>query len=205
MNYELLKQHITPEPKRILDIGAHRGDFTQNCRKQFPSAYFFLIEAEQIHEHMFRNENYKIAYLSDKSGEKIFYKSKFMHGNTGDSFYKENSNYYNEESIVKEVVKTETLDEIFNNDEIFDFIKVDTQGSELDILKGGINLIKRAYAFLLEVPVHDFQYNIGAPSREEVIEFMSEMGFNRQLVIGSIILPTLNNGKPIQEDILFLK
>jgi FkbM family methyltransferase len=202
MNYELLKQHIQPEPKRILDIGAHRGDFTRLCRNQFPSAYFYLIEAEQFHEYMLKNENYKIAFLSDVSEEKVFYKSKFMEGNTGDSFYRENTHYYRDDAVIQETVQTTTLDEIFTNGETFDFIKIDTQGSELDILRGGTNTIRNATAFLLEVSV--FEYNLGGPKKEDVVKFMSDLGFTKQVVISEIFHPFINQ-QLIQQDILFLK
>lgn len=202
MNYELLKQHIIPEPKRILDIGAHRGEFTYFCNIQFPSAYFFLIEAEEFHEPAIMGRPHKIAYLSDKSGEKTFYKSRYMTGNSGDSFYRENTNYYGDDIVIKETVQTTTLDEIFVNGETFDFIKIDTQGSELDILKGGTNLIKNAYAFLLEVSI--LEYNIGAPKKEDVVAYMANLGFNTQVVLSEIKSDHFN-GEVIQQDILFLK
>ena len=202
MNYELLKQHIQPEPKRILDIGAHRGDFTSQCRNQFPLAYFYLIEAEQFHEYMLKNENYKIAFLSDVSGEKTFYKSRFMEGNTGDSFYRENTHYYRDDAVIMETVQTTTLDEIFTNGETFDFVKIDTQGSELDILKGGVNLLKNTYAFLLEVSISE--YNIGAPKKEEVVKYVESLGFTKQIVINEIY-NNFYNSELIQQDILFLK
>jgi FkbM family methyltransferase len=202
MNYELLKQHIQPEPKRILDIGAHRGDFTSQCRNQFPLAYFYLIEAEQFHEYMLKNENYKIAFLSDVSGEKTFYKSRFMEGNTGDSFYRENTHYYRDDAVIMETVQTTTLDEIFTNGETFDFVKIDTQGSELDILKGGVNLLKNTYAFLLEVSISE--YNIGAPKKEEVVKYVESLGFTKQIVINEIY-NNFDNSELIQQDILFLK
>jgi FkbM family methyltransferase len=203
MNYELLKQHINPEPKRVLDIGAHRGDFTRLCRNQFPSAYFYLIEAEQEHEYMIKNENYKIAFLSDTSEEKIFYKSKFLVGNSGDSFYRENTHFYRDDAIIRETVQTTTLDEIFTNGETFDFIKIDTQGSELDILRGGTNTIRDAGAFLLEVSV--FEYNLGGPQKEEVVKFMSDIGFPKQVIINEIFNPFNDGQQLIQQDILFLK
>jgi FkbM family methyltransferase len=202
MNYELLKEHIKPEPKRILDIGAHRGEFTTLCRYKFPSAYFFLIEGEDFHEYMLKNENYKIAYLSDKSEEKIFYKTKRMTGNSGDSFYRENTNYYSDDSVIMEKVQTTTLDDIFTNNETFDFIKIDTQGSELDILRGGVNTIRDAYAILLEVSI--YEYNLGGPKKEDVVSFMSNLGFNKQVVVSEIFHPFIS-GILIQQDILFLK
>ena len=140
--------------------------------------------------------------MSDKSEEKTFYKSERMTGNSWDSFYRENTVYYNDENVIMEKVQTTTLDEIFTNGETFDFVKIDTQGSELDILKGGLNTIRDTYAILLEVSL--FEYNIGGPKKDDVVSFMNELGFNKQFVVSEIFHPFIS-GQLIQQDILFLK
>jgi hypothetical protein len=125
-----------------------------------------------------------------------------MTGNSGDSFYRENTNYYSDDSVIMEKVQTTTLDDIFTNNETFDFIKIDTQGSELDILRGGVNTIRDAYAILLEVSI--YEYNLGGPKKEDVVSFMSNLGFNKQVVVSEIFHPFIS-GILIQQDILFLK
>jgi FkbM family methyltransferase len=40
-------------------------------------------------------------------------------------------------------------------------VKIDVQGCELDILKGGINIINNAKYLVIEL--HNIQYNRGAP------------------------------------------
>jgi hypothetical protein len=92
------------------------------------------------------------------------------------------------------------LDSIFTNDDVFDFIKIDTQGSELDILRGGENICKKSKAILLEVSI--LPYNNGAPLYEEVIKFMEDYGYKPVDVIGTNRYP---DGTIFQHDILFLK
>jgi hypothetical protein len=52
---------------------------------------------------------------------------------------------------------------------------MDTQGSELDIIKGGKNLISRAKAIILEE--NEFRYNFGAPLHSEIKQYMESIGF----------------------------
>jgi hypothetical protein len=68
-----------------------------------------------------------------------------------------------------------TLDTLFP-DKTFDFIKIDCQGTELDILKGGKALVDRATVLLLECPFAG-QYNEGCPSFCEYIQYMDSNGF----------------------------
>ena len=92
------------------------------------------------------------------------------------------------------------LDRLFPDD-VFDFIKIDVQGSELDILKGGKNLVSRARALLLEVATSD--YNPGAPRKEEVVAYCLANGFKQAITVEVIVHPVTR--QPIQEDVLFLR
>ena len=87
--------------------------------------------------------------------------------------------------------------DLFESDSEFDLIKIDTQGSELDIITGGINLCNKAKGILLEVSLT--QYNEGAPLYQEVISFMENIGF-----IPKVILDEARNHGAHQQDILFL-
>jgi hypothetical protein len=95
------------------------------------------------------------------------------------------------------VLTTDTLDEIVNEDQ-YDFIKIDTQGAELDILKGGLKTLERAKLVLLETSV--IPYNKDAPLQRDVISFMRDHGFDSYSVIDQLILSNIH-----QEDLLFKK
>jgi hypothetical protein len=55
------------------------------------------------------------------------------------------------------------------------FLKIDTQGSELDILKGAESVINQVDLVYLECPI--IQYNKGAPNIGDYIAYMKEKNF----------------------------
>ena len=95
-------------------------------------------------------------------------------------------------------VTLKRLDDIFEDNAVFDLIKVDTQGSELDILKGGKNLISRATAVILEVAY--IEYNLGAPTDKETVDYMSSIGFEKKMSIGE----HYDGEEAVQKDLLSL-
>ena len=78
-----------------------------------------------------------------------------------------------------EVVKASRLDSLFNSGLLgkADFIKIDTQGSELEVLRGGKNLLKNVLGIEIEVefaPMYENQ-----PLFRDVDEFIStELGLH---------------------------
>ncbi len=203
MNFNILKEKNI-EINSILDIGAHSGHFTLECMKNYPNAHYYLIDGNPISDNVLKtlNVDYKICYLSDKIKDTVVYKTRHNEFCTGDSLYRENTHYYSDDLLIEVPITTETLDNIFTNDEIFDFIKIDTQGSEIDIMKGGIELCKRAKVFLLEASV--LNYNEGGPLLNDVIEFMKTIGFNEHQIVYNIPHPD-DHSITIQHDVLFFK
>jgi hypothetical protein len=74
-------------------------------------------------------------------------------------------------------VETTTLDEWARNNDvhIVDYIKIDTQGTELEILKGGINVLKNVRT--LEVEVEFNPIYVGQPIFSDVDLFLRSEGF----------------------------
>lgn len=188
----------------VLDVGAHAGTFTFECKKYYPDAYYFMIDGNHITEQYVKHSgvDYKICYLSNEVKNTVVYKTKFNAFNTGDSLYRENTNYYSDAHLITQDITTSTLDEIFKNEKTFDFIKIDSQGSEMDIIKGGLEMCKRAQIFLLEASVYN--YNLGAPMFDELKEFMTSLGFPHTKIVSNIPHPD-NRDILIQHDVLFSK
>lgn len=203
MNFNILKNNNL-DIKSVLDVGAHAGTFTFECKKYYPDAYYFMIDGNPITEHYIRNANidYKITYLSDVVKDTVVYKTVHNAFNTGDSLYRENTNYYSDDKLITEQITTSTLDDIFKNEVTFDFIKIDSQGSEMDIIKGGLEMCKRAQVFLLEASV--YPYNLGAPMFDELKEFMNSIGYPHNKIVSDIHHPD-NHSILIQHDVLFSK
>lgn len=186
-------------PYHILDIGANIGQFHQIAKQTFPEAYIFSIEASLDCEPSLKEltDNYYIGLLAKDTAEYNFYSRKGDTTCTGNSIYRELTHYYSDDQL--EIIKQKgiKLDNLFEPGLEFDLIKIDTQGSELDIITGGINLCKKAKGILLEVSLT--QYNEGAPLHEEVVQFMSDFGF-----IKTEILDEARNNGSHQQDILFI-
>jgi FkbM family methyltransferase len=183
-----------------LDIGANIGQFHELARQLFPQSYVFSIEASRDCEPylMQLTENYYIGLLAKDDSEYSFYSRKGDTTSTGNSIYKELTHFYSDDQL--QIIKQRgiRLDNLFEEDSEFDLIKIDTQGSELDIITGGINLCNKAKGILLEVSLT--QYNEGAPLYQEVISFMDNIGFKAE-----VILDEARNHGAHQQDILFIK
>lgn len=199
MSLHLIKEFINPI--KILDIGANHGQFYCEAKKIFPESYFYLVEGNPYCEHILKglNVDYKILLLSDIEKEVNFYIRNGEEGCTGNSIYKENSDFYKEGAYYSIKLHTKTLDKEFNG-MCFDLIKIDVQGSELDIIKGGLQLIKKAKALLLEVSIEEF--NIGSPKKETVFAFLQDIGYVPVKKIADLNHPIHHT--LVQQDFLFL-
>jgi FkbM family methyltransferase len=183
---------------KILDIGANDGWWYRNMQVQYPTAEFTLVEANPYSEHNLKQlgVDYRIACLSDEVKKVRFYTTKSSPTSTGASYYRENTDHFADSKIEVMELVTTTLDLLFPT-ESFDFIKMDVQGAEVDILNGGKNLVRKASKVLLEVPVEGVEYNIGAPTRTAYLATMAALGFTHYEVVENI--------RNLQEDILFTK
>jgi FkbM family methyltransferase len=183
----------------IYDIGAHQGYWTKNlARWMGKDAQFFLFEPNTMHNEKLKQLNY--SYFNYLLGD-VDYKdtSFYAVGNTGDSYYKEINPVYDLSAPTKMQIRT--LDSLILEHSLPfpDFIKLDTQGSELDILRGATNSLKKVKLVVAELPIGTL--NPGSPGIEEFLIFMEESGFTPvALVEIHTLLDIL-----IQIDIAFLR
>lgn len=199
MSLESIKKYF--EPKSILDIGANVGQFYNEIKNIFPNSYYYLIEGSESCEVVLEtfDVDYSICLLSDTEKEVDFYVRKNEPRCTGNSIYRENTSFYDDDQIIVEKKQTKTLSNLLNN-QTFDLIKIDVQGSEIDIINGGLDIIKEAKGILMEVSL--MEYNQNAPTKEFVYEYMDNLGFKPVELIGNINHPLTY--ELIQQDILFL-
>lgn len=199
-----LFKHINPT--RAIDIGAHVGNFTKQLSYRYPSCKTVMIEANPNCEQYLRllSKPYHIMALSDKEGYADLYVEKINPVATGASIYKENTDWYGEGKYETVRVSTRTLDSlnIYDNKPI-DFIKIDVQGSELDILNGASQTMNRTEYVSCEVALA--QYNQGAPLIGEVVDKMRDYGFCIIDIVEYHSFPQLYDGAYFQLDLLFKK
>jgi FkbM family methyltransferase len=165
-------------PDTILDIGAHRGNWTDKMMKIYPNANYYLFEANKYNYNRFNNvDNIKIIneVLNDKIEEVDWYQNK----GTGDSFFKEKTKHYLDTSATKKT--TTTLDIVMEQNNFLKdskniLIKIDCQGAEIPILKGSTKILSSVDFIIIEMPFFG-QYNENVPNFLEHIQFMDTLGF----------------------------
>lgn len=189
-------------PHRILDIGSNRGEFYQICRSYYPSSYYFLIEGNKFCEPDLKTlgVDYAIELLSDTPKQIEFYLNNKDILSTGASYYRECiTEHFVDENLIKEIRNTTTLDILFTEDSVFDLIKIDTQGSELDIIKGGLNIVKNAKGLLLECSLANCNEN--APLFTTIKEYLESINFHQKEVLDNHYY----KNELVQIDVLFVK
>lgn len=172
------------EPKVIYDIGACVLHWTNEASRIWPNAEIIAFEAMDSAEFLYkeRGMKYHMGVLSDETGKEVdFYQNDVHPG--GNSYYKENEvvnpdtvNYFNDSHRRK--LKTVTVDAVSNLKQFPrpDFVKMDVQGAELDVLKGAVESLRDVKNIILELQV--VEYNKGAPLKDYVIAYMDSIGYD---------------------------
>lgn len=196
-------------PSGLLDIGAHHGEFSKFCFSLWPKIDILMLEGNEQCENVLDSLpfDHSVVLLSDTNKRVKFYLNPNNLSCTGSSYYKEVTNHYKKSIEVE--IDTYTLDEVIQEvGKMYDIVKIDTQGSELDIIKGGVKVIQNASYVILEVPV--LQYNEGSPLFDEVIQYMNDIGFKKYEIVEEHLWldkndNTFNYGELIQVDAVFTK
>lgn len=131
----------------ILDVGANNGSFSL-ASKFYPNTQWFCFEPDSwtcndFKENLVLNEIENVFVsedaLSDKVGESIL---NICHSHRGLNTLGTNIVRFRKEDSYEYSVRTNTIDNLFFNKRI-DLIKIDTEGSEYSIIKGGFKTIKK--------------------------------------------------------------
>lgn len=183
----------------IYDVGGWMGYWTENMSNGILNEKEFIVfEGNPYYQETLSRLNRKvfIDVLSHKQGLEVEYYDAPL---SGESYYKEKTNYYKDHIPKKRI--TNTLDNIIeqNNLNLPDFIKIDTQGSELDILKGGVKAINNAKIVYTECPI--IEYNLGAPNIQEYLNFFDYFGFYPMDILETHFMDNVL----VQIDIVFMK
>lgn len=208
MNKNKIYKHIKNlgfSPKVIVDCGAAWGEWSSLIKSIFNDSTIIAIDSNKWHpnKEIPGADITEIATLSDKDYEEmVFYQKKENLDNgtfcTGDSLFKENSHHYDKHNTVTRKVSTITLKTLLNkyNYNVIDLLKIDTQGSELIIMKGLMDILNKTTFIELECSV--IEYNIGGCSLFQIIDFLKN-----QFDIYEICGLHYHNNRLAQIDIIF--
>lgn len=167
-------------PAFILDIGAYKGEWAAMARQIFPEAEIMMLEAaeeripdlETVKQLHGGKTDYRISLLGAEYREGVVF-NKYPNAPTGNSVltgWKSGNKFQVKctmrtvDAILGEAGKPEP-----------DFIKLDVQGYELEVLKGAKKCLGKTQAVLMEVSLIDMYQN--NPLLHDVTAFMHERGF----------------------------
>jgi FkbM family methyltransferase len=137
--------------KIIFDIGANKGDYTKELLKYYKHAHYYLFEPsllnyEKLNLKFSSLKNIKIINqaLADKDGDDFLYSD--QSGSGLGSLIKRRLDHLNIDFNVKEKINLTKLDTFLkdlNKDIIIDYLKMDVEGTEMKVLLGMEQSIKR--------------------------------------------------------------
>ena len=167
-----LLKRLKFRPQTVIDVGAAVGEWSLVCSRVFPHARYWLIDANekarpflQSAAGQIKHASLEIAALAEDRLAIPFDTMGY-----GTSRYPEDTPFRRE----KQTLYTRTLDE-FGLASGSTILKIDAQGSELDILRGGQDTLANCDVVFIETSL--LPYNLGSPLVHEVVAFLAERGF----------------------------
>ena len=151
-------QRVLSERANAVDIGCHKGEMLDEILKFAPKGEHYCFEPipnfyEALPARYPTNCHFYQLGLSDEKGETNF---NYVITNPAYSgFQKRQYDKANEQDTLI-TVKTDLLDAVIPNDVQIDFIKIDVEGAEYQVLRGAINTLNRCK------PIVVFEHGLGA-------------------------------------------
>lgn len=199
--------------KTIIDIGANQGQAIQKFSKIFPNAIIYAFEPLEVPFKKLKNiaqTNPRIRPYNSALGdtEKTLTFFDYEKSNVSSSFLRVTPTTVKDYPIMKcqkEIqVKQLTLDAFFKESldslqkEIL--VKIDVQGYENNVIKGGAKTLEQASACIVEISI-DYFYE-KQTTFKEVFLLLDRLGFN---YIGNIDQVKAENGRVKYFDAVFSK
>lgn len=148
----VLRRYIKAEAPVFFDVGASVGNYSLALKEQFPNSVIYAFEPnpnafEKIPQNI-QNKGIKFYNLGMGStpGESLIYDYKNQSGTEHASVYKKVFTEIHKAVEVEEIkFINDTLDTFCRKNGIakIDFLKIDTEGSELDVLRGAKMMLEK--------------------------------------------------------------
>ena len=172
---EKMKSELNFEPKVCYDIGSCVLHWTRHAERIWKNTEVILFDAYNPVEIFYKNHRYHIGVLANEDDKDVkYFQNDFFFG--GNSIYKENNDkIFPEYNYTMKATKT--LDTILKDKDfpLPDLIKIDAQGSELDILKGASNALSHARYLIVEL--QSVHYNRDAPLANVTMDYLEKNGW----------------------------
>jgi FkbM family methyltransferase len=194
----------------IIDIGANEGQFAKKIRTIFPNAEIHCFEPlKEAFERLminFSNEKNFLGYnfgLGEVSeSKKIFFNEYSPSSSLLEMLELHKSNFDYAVDTTTETISIRKLDEVFPETVKRPLlVKIDVQGYEMFVLKGGTTIINQAEVVIIETSFYPLY--AGQPLFEEIYSYFITNGFR---YVGNIEqLASPNDHRILQADAVFCR
>lgn len=163
-------------PKVAIDVGAYSGEWTASLLQVFPQTRVLMIEPQPAKKEQlwaFTRVHQEVAFAPVLLGSAAASGVTFYQAETGSSVLRDFGN----SGARSTAMEMTTLDAITRRThfERPDFLKLDVQGYELEVLKGAEQVLDSVEAVMLEVNLIEVYQ--GSPPVHEVVAYMAARGF----------------------------
>lgn len=166
----------------VLDVGAHRANWSRIAKEVYPDASFYLIEPQiELKEDLeqFCREVEKSAYFLAGAGAKQDTLTLTIWEDLGGSSFLPKPDSNLKEIGKQREIQIIAIDDLLDTGKIEypEIIKLDIQGFELEALKGAEKTFGFTEVYILEVSLFSFNDVPGMPIFADVVNFMLERDY----------------------------
>jgi len=189
-------------PATAIDVGAYVGDWTRSFKQVFPNSRVLMIEPQPSKAAVLIkvakelcNVEPRLALLGARAEPTVA----FHESETASSVLEESAN----KLATTTYLEMTTLDAITEGTNFAEpsFIKLDVQGYELEVLKGGVRTLLSAEAVLMELNL--LALHEGVPLFHESADYMGRHGFQVYDLCNLVRRPY--DGALWQADVIFVR
>ncbi len=153
-----IMEKVLRTDSNCIDVGSHSGEVLERMLQLSPKGLHFAFEPvpclyEKLKKRFSSRASILPYALSDSEGKTGF---NYVRNAPAYSGLRKRKYDLQKPDIENIEVVTKTLDSVINKDICIHFIKIDVEGAEYFVIKGGIELIKRCRPFII------FEFGIGA-------------------------------------------
>ena len=202
---------MVPQLDNIIDVGSNSGQFSKVATHFYPNAAINAFEPlpdlyskiEKLFQSNQKITTHNLA-LGNEVGVIKFNKNKYGHISSILEISSDNIHYPKQENDLAQIdVAIKTLDSlslIDSKSKGLTLLKLDVQGYELEVLKGGDETIKHIDYIVIEANLEQLYTN--QPSFNQMNEYLTSKGFE---IKGMLDFNLGNKNKYIEVDLLYSK
>ncbi len=167
----------------VIDVGAADGNFTHGVLEIIPTAEVICIDPIKRHcqalskRFVTNKVHVEQIALGEDNSDIIFYETAHPHSSSLLPPGKHTEHFPTASGHSTQYpVRVRRLDNLVEDNQTIDLLKIDTQGYELSVLKGAGEKLDKCKYLIVEMSLRPLYE--GQPSFEKIIDFLHQRGFH---------------------------